>query len=91
MSRPKLQSWQLQTAKNRLSEVVEQARNNGPQIVTRHGREAAVVLGFDDYLALIGQRKPRRTLIACVLGAPKVPGGLQTERSADTGRTVELA
>jgi prevent-host-death family protein len=90
MSRTKLQTWQLQTAKNRLSEVVEQARSKGPQVVTRHGREAAVVLGFDDYLALVGQRKPRRTFIACLLAAPKVRGGLAIKRSAETGRTVEL-
>ena len=35
-------SWQLQEAKNQLSEVVEQALKTGPQIITRRGVDTAV-------------------------------------------------
>ncbi|WPD23189.1 MAG: type II toxin-antitoxin system prevent-host-death family antitoxin [Candidatus Electrothrix scaldis] len=35
----KQKHWQLQDAKNRFSRLVEQAQHNGPQIVTKHGRE----------------------------------------------------
>ena len=44
--------WQLQEAKNRFSEVVEEAIQHGPQTVTRHGREAVVIVSYDDYIKL---------------------------------------
>jgi len=45
--------WPLQDAKNRLSEVVQRARREGPQTVTVRGERAAVVLSAADYDALI--------------------------------------
>ena len=36
--------WQIQEAKNRLSELVRKARTEGPQMITLHGRDAVVVL-----------------------------------------------
>jgi prevent-host-death family protein len=82
--------WQLQTAKNRFSEVVERARSRGPQIVTRHGREAVVVVGVEDYRELTGQGRSRRSLVECLLAAPRVPGGLVVERDRGTGRAVDV-
>jgi prevent-host-death family protein len=41
--------WQLQEAKQRFSEVVRQALDKGPQVVTRHGRKTVVVLSAADY------------------------------------------
>ena len=49
--------WQLQEAKNRFSEVVEEALHHGPQTVTRHGEETVIVLSIKDYRKLSGQRK----------------------------------
>ncbi|WP_144683469.1 type II toxin-antitoxin system Phd/YefM family antitoxin [Cellulosimicrobium sp. TH-20] len=48
-------SWQVQDAKQRLSEVLREAEN-GPQIITRHGKEIAVVVGIDLYHELAGVR-----------------------------------
>jgi prevent-host-death family protein len=45
-------SWKLEDAKNRFSEVIRRAAAEGPQLVTRHGKEAAVVLAVDEYLRL---------------------------------------
>ena len=42
------QSWSVQDAKNRFSEVVEAARHR-PQTVTRHGKPAVVVVAADEY------------------------------------------
>ena len=39
-----MRSWQLQQAKNRLSELVDRAIADGPQTITRHGKPAAVVV-----------------------------------------------
>jgi len=42
--------WQLQTAKNKLSEVVKRAAT-APQIITRHGRPVAVVQSYESWAA----------------------------------------
>jgi antitoxin Phd len=79
-------AWQLQQAKTRLSEVIEQAQAKGPQIITRHGTERAVVLSIGDYRALVAH-KPN--LIEYLLGGPKVEG-FEIEPSHDMGREIEL-
>jgi len=47
-------SWQLQQAKSRLSEVVEKALVGESQVVTRHGKKVVVVLSYDQYEKLSG-------------------------------------
>ncbi|MBK7918747.1 MAG: type II toxin-antitoxin system Phd/YefM family antitoxin [Chloroflexi bacterium] len=42
-------TWQLQEAKNKFSQVVNDALSAGPQIITKHGTEVAVVLSFAEY------------------------------------------
>jgi len=39
-----MRTWQLQDAKNRLSEVVDRALSEGPQSITRRGKPAVVVV-----------------------------------------------
>jgi antitoxin Phd len=78
--------WQLHEAKTRLSEVIERARVEGPQTITRHGTERAVVLSIEEYRAL-AEHKP--DFKAHLLGGPKVDD-FPVERSRDTGRAIEL-
>jgi prevent-host-death family protein len=61
--------WQLQEAKTRFSEVIEEAHTKGPQIITRHGAERAVLLSIGDYRSLVSD-KPN--LIEYLLGGHKV-------------------
>ena len=42
-------SWALQDAKGRFSEVVDRARRDGPQIVTRRGTEAVVIVAAEQF------------------------------------------
>ena len=49
--------WQLQTAKQKFSELVERALSDGPQIVTRRGEEVVAVIGIDDYRRLRADKK----------------------------------
>jgi prevent-host-death family protein len=49
--------WQLREAKNRLSEVVEEAQRNGPQVINRRGKETAIVLSYADYRRLLLNQK----------------------------------
>jgi len=44
-----LRTWQLQEAKNKLSRVIEDAINRGPQIITRRGTEVAIVISMQEY------------------------------------------
>jgi antitoxin Phd len=44
--------WQLQEAKNKFSEVVEEALHHGPQLITKRGVEAVIVLSYTDYRKL---------------------------------------
>jgi prevent-host-death family protein len=51
-------TWQLQEAKNKFSEVVEEAIQHGPQVITRRGVEAVIVLSYGDYRKLtLSQKK----------------------------------
>jgi prevent-host-death family protein len=45
-------TWQLQEAKAKFSQLVQKALDEGPQTVTRHGKEVAVLLSADDYKKL---------------------------------------
>jgi len=79
-------TWQIQDAKNHLSQVIERARTEGPQTITRHGRERAVVLSIEEYRALAAHKPDFK---AYLLGGPKVDD-FTIERDRDTGRAVEL-
>ncbi len=59
--------WQLQDAKNRLSEVVNRARSEGPQVVTLRGKRAAVILSAESYDALLASRP---TIVDRLLAGP---------------------
>jgi antitoxin Phd len=52
--------WPVQDAKARFSELLETCLREGPQIVTRRGAEAAVLVPVDDWRRL--QRSARPTL-----------------------------
>lgn len=78
--------WQVQEAKTRLSEVIEEANTTGPQIITRHGTERAVVLSIAEYRALAAHKPDLR---AYLLGGPKVDS-FDVPRDRDTGRDITL-
>lgn len=78
--------WQVQEAKTRLSEVIEEAQNNGPQIITRHGTERAVVLSISDYRARTAHKPDLREYL---LVGPKFED-FEIERDRDTGREISL-
>jgi antitoxin Phd len=80
--------WQLQEAKNRLSEVVRRAREEGPQVITLRGDEAVVVLDADEYRRLA--RRPKGSLVDFFRKSPLVGVELDLTRSHDTGRDLEL-
>ncbi len=79
--------WQLQEAKNRLSEVVRRARSEGPQVITLHGSDAAVVISARDF-GKLSRRKGR--LVEFFRKSPLVGFELKLARSRDSGRKIDL-
>jgi prevent-host-death family protein len=71
-------AWTLADAKAHLSEVVESALNKGPQVITRHGRKAVVVVAAEKW-----ERKTSRqgTLADFFAASPLREAGLDLERS----------
>lgn len=63
-----MHTWRLQEAKSRFSEVVDLTLKEGPQLVTRRGEEAVVILSAKDYRRLSGQTT---NLMDCLLNAPR--------------------
>ena len=81
--------WQLQQAKNRLSEVVDLACAEGPQIVTRHGKEVVVVVSKEDFERR-RSRGRRGTLLTFLRGLHFAGARLDVARSKDEDRDLEL-
>jgi len=61
--------WRLQDAKARLSEVVRQAQQRGPQRVTLHGRDAVVVVRADEF-DRIQRPVSGRDIVAALAASP---------------------
>jgi antitoxin Phd len=79
-------TWQVHRAKARLSELLERAEREGPQIIARRGTERAVVLSVGDYRKLV---KAQPNLRDYLLGGPKVDD-FEIERPEDQGRAIDL-
>jgi prevent-host-death family protein len=78
--------WQVQEAKTRLSELIEDAHSKGPQIITRHGADRAVVLSIDDFRSLTAHKPGLKEYL---LGGPKVDD-FEIEPDHDMGREIAL-
>ncbi len=76
----------MQTAKQRFSELVERAVTEGPQIVTKHGRETVVVLEISEYRRLRGVPM---TFNEFLLSIPTTDE-LVIERSKDPPREIDF-
>lgn len=79
--------WTVSDAKARLSEVLDKARTEGPQIITRNGKEAAVVVGIEEW-----ERKTKRkgTLADFLLASPLRGSDIDLERLPDQPRDIDL-
>jgi prevent-host-death family protein len=78
-------AWQIQEAKAKFSELVQKAIDEGPQTVSRRGKDVAVVLSADEYRRLRkGQIDFKEFLTLLPLD------GLDLERNKDLPRDVDL-
>jgi antitoxin Phd len=84
------ETWQLQAAKARFSEVFRLARSQGPQWVTRNGKEAVVVLASEEYERLTRRKEQTGSLVEFFAKSPLAGLELNLEREPDFGRPVDL-
>ena len=79
--------WTLQDAKNKFSEVVERARTQGPQHVTKRGKDAVVILSAEEWSRLKSQGS---TLADFFLSSPLADSGLELARDPSPVRPADL-
>lgn len=82
-----MHTWQLQEAKSRFSELVDRSIAEGPQLVTRRGAEAVVVIAAQSFRRLQGAGGG--SLLAVLNGAPRGKP-LKVNRSAESIRPLDL-
>ncbi len=78
-------TWQLQEAKARFSELFSLSQNQGPQRISRLGKENSILIRESEYLSII---RGGQSLVDYLFSAPKAD--LIIERSRDSGRPLEL-
>lgn len=94
MTSPTPDRWQIQDAKQRFSEMIRAVTSEGPQVITRHGEDVAVVVDIAEYRRLT---RPDVDLTGILLGGPKLDDDavdvfaeIEAERKADSGRVVDF-
>ena len=86
--------WQIQDAEQRFSEMIRAVAHEGPQVITRHGEDVAVVVDIAEYRRLT---RPAVDLASVLLGGPKLDDDaarvlveIEAERKGDFGRAIDL-
>lgn len=81
--------WQVQEAKQRFSEVLRKAHEDGPQIITRHGEEVAIVIDMSEYRHSGGKTMSFHDYL---LSGPAFPDDFDqlVTRGTDDGRDVSF-
>ena len=79
--------WQLQEAKARLSEVIKQASQDGPQTITMRGKPTAVIISRDEYERL---KFPRESFVAFMRKSPLYHMDIDLRREQTLTREVEI-
>ncbi|WP_454848346.1 type II toxin-antitoxin system Phd/YefM family antitoxin [Rhizobium binxianense] len=81
------QSWKLEEAKARFSEVVRLAHSEGPQRVTVRGRDSVVVISIEELDRLM-KPEPRKPFVEFMESLDL--DGIELEREEDRGRDIAL-
>ena len=79
-------AWQLQTAKARFSELFRRARTEGPQLITRQGKDGVVMLPVEQFEELVIRSRQPSSLVQLFRESPLVGLDLDFGRDSDTGR-----
>ena len=89
-AKPVQDSWQVQTAKARFSEVFRRARLEGPQRITRQGKDGVVMVAEEQYDRLVGRSHQPTSLVQFFRESPLVGVSLDLDRDRHPARDIEL-
>ena len=80
-------AWPVAEAKARFSELLERVAREGPQVISKHGTEVAVVVPVE-----LWRRKLQRTegLVEFLAASPLRDSGIEIDRVEGTARDVDL-
>jgi prevent-host-death family protein len=79
--------WTVAQAKAHLSQVIEQALHDGPQTITRNGRNAVVVVSAQEWES---KTKRKGNLADFFAESPLRNSGLVIKRDPDGPREIDL-
>lgn len=85
-----MRKWKLEDAKNGFSQLVRETLVDGPQLVTRHGRDAVVVISAAEYERLTAPRGLVKFLRDSPLAEALADGELDLGRSREPARDLDL-
>lgn len=83
-----MNTWQLQEAKARLSEVIKKAKKEGPQSITVHGSPTAVVISNKEYERL---KHPRGSFVEFMRQSPLYGVDLDLKREQTLTREADIS
>ncbi len=83
-----MDTWQLQEAKARLSEVIKKAAKEGPQKITVHGEPTAVVISSKEYERL---KRPKESFVKFMRRSPLYGLVLNLRREQTLTREAEVS
>ncbi len=82
-----MHSWKLQEAKARFSEVVKICKNDGPQMITVHGKEEAVIISKEDFEKMC---LTKQDIVSFIQSSPLNGLSIDTNRNKSLTRSVDL-
>lgn len=77
--------WQLQEAKNKLSQVIDLAIKESPQLITKNGKEAVYIVSVEEY-----KKRNKPSILSTLLNRPHKDTDLELDRDMDAGRDIVL-
>jgi antitoxin Phd len=80
-----MKKWAVQDAKNQLSQVIDLARTEGPQTITRHGQPVVIVVAVEEFKKLQPPTETPLEFLSRFKGA-----GLDWTRRKDLPRKLAL-
>ncbi|SRR5229473_3535416 len=89
-NRPARDSWQIQSAKARFSEVFRKARTEGPQRITRQGKEGVVMVAEEQFDRLVGKSRQPKDIVDFFRQSPLMGLDLDLRRDRSPARDVDL-
>ena len=82
-----MKSWQIQEAKQRLSEVIRLAVAEGPQKLTFRGEPSAWIISDEEYHQL---KQRKESIVDFFQSSPHLEVEIPIERKKDLPRRVKL-